>query len=83
MKDAKLEVVVTGLNKMLADYVEQININLERNAEGAENVMNRREQVGDMPALEERIRTDPEVRAQGDSRRGRHKCPRGSTTKMM
>jgi hypothetical protein len=70
MKDVQLEDIVSGLDKPQADYLEQTNIDIERNAQGAhadENVMNRREQVDEknMSKLEEQIRTDPEVQGKG------------------
>jgi len=66
-KDIELEERVSGLDADQANYLEQRNIEIERQARGADNVMNRREQVSreNMPALEERIKADPKVREAG------------------
>jgi len=67
MKGVELDELVSGLSKPQADYLEQKNIDIETNAQGENNVMNRREQVDkkNMPDLEEKIRMDPEVLDQG------------------
>jgi Domain of unknown function (DUF4157)/Pretoxin HINT domain len=67
MKGVELDELVSGLSKPQADYLEQKNIDIETNTQGENNVMNRREQVDkkNMPDLEEKIRTDPDVQDQG------------------
>ena len=46
MKDAEIEPVVRGIaSKAQADYLEQLNLKIERKVMGAANVINRREQI--------------------------------------
>jgi hypothetical protein len=68
MSKADLEPLVTGLNKDQADFLEQRNINIEKELRGADNVKNRREQIGSDQHLKEvtdRIEQDPAVQKAG------------------
>ena len=69
MSDAELEVIVRGIGtKPQADYLEQLNIEIERKLSGEANVMNRREQITSeqhMKEVIEAIMNDPAVRAKG------------------
>jgi hypothetical protein len=58
---------VEGLNAVQANYLEQMNIDIERGAVGDKNLMNRREQVArkNLPALEKKIMEDEAVKAAG------------------
>jgi hypothetical protein len=62
----KLRARVTGLDAVQADYIEQLNLNIEREVPG-QKVMYRREQA--VPRrfreLAEIIRNDPQVKAAG------------------
>ncbi len=66
-KGIVLEERVSGLNPDQANYLEQKNIDIEKSAQGEENVMNRREQVSrkNLPELEKKIMEDPAVKAAG------------------
>jgi hypothetical protein len=65
MKDAELEPLVKGIGtKAQADYLEQLNIELDRKVYGADNVMNRREQIAreaHMEAIVQEILKDEKV----------------------
>ena len=68
MRDADLDSVVEGLNKDQADWLEQHNIDLEREARGKDSVMNRRNQItsdSHLKAIRKRIEDDPAVRKAG------------------
>ena len=69
MSDAELEVIVRGIGtKPQADYLEQLNIEIERKLSGEANVMNRREQItreSHRNAVVEAIMNDPAVKAKG------------------
>jgi hypothetical protein len=69
MSDAELEVLVRGIGtKPQADYLEQLNIEIERKVSGKDNVLNRREQITSkehMDAVVEAIMSDPAVKAKG------------------
>jgi hypothetical protein len=69
MSDAELEVIVRGIGtKAQADYLEQLNIEIERKLSGEANVLNRREQItseAHMKAVVEAIMNDPAVKAKG------------------
>ena len=58
---------VEGLNGPQANYLEQMNIDIERGAVGEKNLMNRREQVArkNLAALQKQIMDDPAVKAAG------------------
>lgn len=62
-----LEQRVEGLNGLQANYLEQMNIDIERGAVGEKNLMNRREQVArkNLAALQKQIIEDPAVKAAG------------------
>ncbi len=64
-KDMVLEQRVSGLNPDQANYLEQQNMNLERDA--GRDLMNRREQVRrkNMTDLEKKIASDPAVKEAG------------------
>ena len=66
-RDIVLKRRVSGLNADQANYLEQTNMDLETGIRGENNVMNRREQVSrkNMVELEERIKADPKVQAEG------------------
>jgi hypothetical protein len=69
MKDAEIEVQVKGMSsKAQADFIEQNNIEIERKVSGADNVMNRRNQItseAHMKQVVEEIKADPAVKAKG------------------
>lgn len=69
MKDATLEPIVKGIaTQDQADYLEQRNIDLERQVSGKDNVMNRRNEItseSHMKAVVQRIKADPAVKAKG------------------
>jgi len=62
-----LEQRVEGLNGPQANYLEQMNIDIERGNVGEKNLMNRREQVArkNLTALQKQIMEDPAVKAAG------------------
>jgi uncharacterized protein DUF4157/pretoxin HINT domain-containing protein len=66
-RDMVLKERVSGLNPDQANYLEQKNMDIETQIRGEKNVMNRREQVSrkNMPALEEKIKSDPKVKEAG------------------
>jgi hypothetical protein len=63
--EINLEERVSGLNPDQANYLEQQNMNLER--EAGKDLMNRREQVSrkNIPELEKKIASDPAVKDAG------------------
>lgn len=69
MKNATLEPIVKGIGTQdQCDYLEQRNIELERQVSGKDNVMNRRNEItkpSHMKEVVERIKADPNVRAKG------------------
>lgn len=69
MKDATLEPIVKGIGTQdQCDYLEQRNIDLERQVSGKDNVMNRRNEItkpSHMKEVVERIKADPNVKAKG------------------
>jgi hypothetical protein len=66
-KDIVLKERVAGLNADQANYLEQKNIDIERQARGENNLMNQREQVAreNMVDLEQKIKADPKVQDAG------------------
>jgi hypothetical protein len=69
MKDATLEPIVKGIGTQdQCDFLEQRNIDLERQVSGKDNVMNRRNEItkdSHMKDVIERIKADPAVKAKG------------------
>jgi hypothetical protein len=69
MKDGKVEVKVKGISsKAQADFIEQNNIEIERKISGADNVMNRKNQItsdAHMKRVVEDIKADPAVQKRG------------------
>ncbi|QNH14598.1 hypothetical protein HEP75_04071 [Xanthomonas sp. SI] len=69
MEGAKLEPIVEGIGTQAqADYLEQRNIELERQVSGKDKVMNRRNEITNdshMKAVVEAIKADPAVKAKG------------------
>ena len=69
MKDATLEPIVKGIaTQDQADYLEQRNIDLERQVSGKDNVLNRRNEItkeSHMKEVVESIKADPAVKAKG------------------
>ena len=69
MSEVDLQPIVRGIStKDQADYLEQRNINIERQLSGEESLMNRREQIASASHMEEvlkRIKADPKVQAAG------------------
>lgn len=67
MEKAKLQPRVKNLNQYQANYLEQKNLDIEREIRGRDNVMNRKEVVkkGNMEALAKKIANDPKVQEAG------------------
>jgi hypothetical protein len=68
MQDVELEVLVSGLNKDQAVFLEQYNIDAEKALVGESKVMNRRNEIttpARLKEITERIANDPAVQAKG------------------
>ncbi|MEO8550050.1 MAG: polymorphic toxin-type HINT domain-containing protein, partial [Kofleriaceae bacterium] len=62
----RITAIAGGLrDKPMASYLEQTNIDLERRLRGANFVVNRRDEVSDMPSLRSDLRADTDVHDKG------------------